>query len=1043
MQRERLVSALTNQGYRIEAYSYPVVRQTMFDQFSATRTGLQDPNIRHTSNKKDRHGRRDQRRRRGGRNFLILDQGEYDGADGFWLQDEDTLEEGFLAADDETVFWTIDDNEAFIAREASVKDVAALGHIAEKGEPTRQNMNQPQDHMAEAQIRARTMTLIKGQVWTLHQRCCTRAMGSRYAVNRLIKAVERYAPGKIEFTFSPSNTKFSFADSETALIKVLDQGKVPILFSIEQMRKYPAKSGSSFQVSDSALGCDRAVTDSPSEPPAPTDQKVRFLKLQTHPNQIDSSFHQERNTQLLDQIHHPVKESLKKSLFLMQEIYELYDQLVKKCSTCQVSWDKMHPTTFSGVLFQMTGGKQSPSVRPPPDVIMPDMEVSPSDPSEPMSTNRRHHSSLDQSFLYKKVTKSPQKSWCQMYYSDEEGDLVIDEKDWVLLTEEYDLLTEDDKALSVSPLKGLSNLSQKAQRKEATAKEKRELKKQFDEAKAAEYQSWLDNDVFELIDTRKLGNIRNYVTGRWVLTLKRDKDGKFLKCKARWVLRGFQDRQKDIQQTDSPAASRLAIQLAANKLWNLTHIDLKTAFLQGEAYDESRDIICQIPPEAGYPPYIAARVKKPAYGLNDAPRRWWNIVDKAKALLSYGLVPTRADREYDYEESVRKLNRATGLSRDLCFHILVKTNKDTVPYELHQEQRSHSGAIPCTKKIYELTSNLLMKKTSLRNVNVLRKKPLMIKNSSAPDDEEWDPPSGGYEEKEILDGHYEIVRMLIKTPTDEPPAPSIFMGVKGDPTTDIEWIHPHTGQRMNREEYQSITDLDCINAYVLDWGKTPHTATPSQKTEEGHPEVLIPGLKAIAGTTDRSLKDQQNRSILLQMQAYRDEEDEDEESSNRRRRRKSSRPPSAPSSKAVKTAATAAGLSQWFGHGRPGGANAESTETNLSTLSDSLPSEQDYSIFSILWNVFLMLMGLRWIWKQLTRPPIRCMEHSVPKSKAKAKSKAPFLEPEVEPQSRGIPEPIRVNAGETTDLRRLYGTLQEVINIIFRQPVYSSKRPRI
>ena len=77
-------------------------------------------------------------------------------------------------------------------------------------------------------------------------------MGS--AVNRLVKAVERYAPGKIEFTFPPSNTKFSFADSETALIKenvtlwfkatpprdttveVLDQGRVPILFSIEHMR---------------------------------------------------------------------------------------------------------------------------------------------------------------------------------------------------------------------------------------------------------------------------------------------------------------------------------------------------------------------------------------------------------------------------------------------------------------------------------------------------------------------------------------------------------------------------------------------------------------------------------------------------------------------------------------------------------------------------------------------------------------------------------------------------------------------------------------
>ena len=35
-------------------------------------------------------------------------------------------------------------------------------------------------------------------------------------------------------------------------------------------------------------------------------------------------------------------------------------------------------------------------------------------------------------------------------------------------------------------------------------------------------------------------------------------------------------------------------------------------------------------------------MKKSAYGLNDAPRRWWQVVDKA--LLSYGLVPTRADR---------------------------------------------------------------------------------------------------------------------------------------------------------------------------------------------------------------------------------------------------------------------------------------------------------------------------------------------------------------------------------------------------------------
>ena len=34
-------------------------------------------------------------------------------------------------------------------------------------------------------------------------------------------------------------------------------------------------------------------------------------------------------------------------------------------------------------------------------------------------------------------------------------------------------------------------------------------------------------------------------------------------------------------------------------------------------------------------------MKKPAYGLNDAPRRWCNMLDSA--LRSYGLVPTRAN----------------------------------------------------------------------------------------------------------------------------------------------------------------------------------------------------------------------------------------------------------------------------------------------------------------------------------------------------------------------------------------------------------------
>ena len=227
----------------------------------------------------------------------------------------------------------------------------------------------------------------------------------------------------------------------------------------------------------------------------------------------------------------------------------------------------------------------------------------------------------------------------------------------VLLTEEEKVddkvraqLIALDRSLTKFRVSGLAAKATSAKRpdrsrKEATTTEVRQFSKDFAKAKQDEYKSWVDNDVFELVDLRKV-KCKNFVRGRWVLTVKRDKDGNFLKCKARWVLQGFLDKQKDDQQTDSPTASRpgfrMACQFAANGNHDLYHVDLRTAFLQGEAYDHLRDIICQLPSEAGHPPYIAARLKRPAYGLNDAPRRWWNIIDKA--LREYGMVPTRADR---------------------------------------------------------------------------------------------------------------------------------------------------------------------------------------------------------------------------------------------------------------------------------------------------------------------------------------------------------------------------------------------------------------
>ena len=74
-------------------------------------------------------------------------------------------------------------------------------------------------------------------------------------------------------------------------------------------------------------------------------------------------------------------------------------------------------------------------------------------------------------------------------------------------------------------------------RKEASAQEVQGYQKQFAEAKHLEYKSWVDNEVFHLVDLRKV-KTKEYVTRQWVLTIKMDKQGNFLKAKARWVLRG-------------------------------------------------------------------------------------------------------------------------------------------------------------------------------------------------------------------------------------------------------------------------------------------------------------------------------------------------------------------------------------------------------------------------------------------------------------------------------------------------------------------------
>ena len=92
----------------------------------------------------------------------------------------------------------------------------------------------------------------------------------------------------------------------------------------------------------------------------------------------------------------------------------------------------------------------------------------------------------------------------------------------------------------------------------------RKYAKEIKQAKLEEFRSFLGFTAMTFRDKRR-HKIDNYVTGRWVLTIKVDKDGQFKKFKARWVCRGFQDAQKYDLQTDSPTATRYGF-----RVWHLS-----------------------------------------------------------------------------------------------------------------------------------------------------------------------------------------------------------------------------------------------------------------------------------------------------------------------------------------------------------------------------------------------------------------------------------------------------------------------------------------
>ena len=152
------------------------------------------------------------------------------------------------------------------------------------------------------------------------------------------------------------------------------------------------------------------------------------------------------------------------------------------------------------------------------------------------------------------------------------------------------------------------------------------------EAKHLELQNWRCHKVYTEVEDEG----QSYLSVRWVITVKH-KDGEQL-TKARLVVRGFEEEDKEKLRTDSPTCCKENLQvlfaIIASNHWKIRTLDIKAAFLQGQKVDQ--EIYLKLPIEAGNDKLW--KLQTIVYGLNDAARVWYLRVKeeliKVKAIMS-------------------------------------------------------------------------------------------------------------------------------------------------------------------------------------------------------------------------------------------------------------------------------------------------------------------------------------------------------------------------------------------------------------------------
>ncbi|KAL4342059.1 hypothetical protein GQ457_08G024400 [Hibiscus cannabinus] len=167
----------------------------------------------------------------------------------------------------------------------------------------------------------------------------------------------------------------------------------------------------------------------------------------------------------------------------------------------------------------------------------------------------------------------------------------------------------------------------------------------FDDA--AKVPEWIDSMNSEISATEKNGTWfltdlpsgKHAIGVKWVCRTKFNPDGIAFKNKARLVIKGYaQIGGVNYGDTFAPVARldtiKLLIAIAGQLGWNVFHLDVKSAFLNGELEEDI--YICQ--PEGFVVPgkeHQVYKLKRALYGLKQAPRAWYYRIDSYLQKLGF------------------------------------------------------------------------------------------------------------------------------------------------------------------------------------------------------------------------------------------------------------------------------------------------------------------------------------------------------------------------------------------------------------------------